>query len=407
MQELSEKLKEKLKSDGYVYPIPEDPEIQKRVQEIERGKDEYLIIPGAAELEDIEVVFNNNSFLPDRIADNFTAIWADIIKTAKEENITAADLMREFLGGEFNEDGYPTDNKHRAIVERAENKSITVSTKIEKIDYPTDKINNNVWKKFLYADKNGQFNLDNFECDFVVGKKETALAYYSINFTELENVVITKNLTSYDKRVYIAVGALYNLGYVVMTIQQIYNAMGYIDRPNARDRKKINDSITKMNIAHIFINNNREIQVHKKQKLFFYDGSLLPMERLQAVVNGKVTDEDGGIHLLREPPLISFARGRKQITTINRRLLESPLSKTEENLTLDDYLIENISYIKHGKGDVNNKMLYSTIFDKCGIKDKVKQHRAKEKIEKYLDHYTECGFITKHEKKADGVVIYY
>lgn len=412
MQELSEKLKEKLKSDGYVYPISEDPEIQKRVQGIERGKGEYLTIPAAAEIEDIEIFlkYRGNKYFPDRIEDNFPAIWADIIETAKEENTTAAALLDEFLSSNFNEDGYPTDDKHRAIVERAENKSITVSTKIEKIDYPTDKINNNVWEKFLYIDKNGQLTFDTtFEQGFNTAKKnrKEAIVYYSINFEELKDAAITKALTSYDKRVYIAIGALYNAGYKVITIQQIYSAMGNIGRPSDTDYRKINESITKMNTAHIFLHNTHEIQVHKKQKSFVYDGSLLPMERMQTVVNGKVTSTDGGIHLFREPPLISFARGRKQITTIKRCLLESPLSQTAENLTLEDYLIENIAYIKHNKGKVENKMLYDTIFDKCSIKDKVKRHRAKDKVIKYLDHCVKCTYITKYTKEADGVVIYY
>lgn len=279
--------------------------------------------------------------------------------------------------------------------------ALTVNGKVNDIDYPLDKINANIWTLLKEADKTGQLT-------FAVekrGSKKQADIIYSIDFEALEGVTITKKLTGYDKRVYIATGAVFNSGYDVMTVAQIYNAMGNTGRPNARDIKKINDSLTKMSAARIYLNNESEHKLYSKYERFIYDASLLPMERISAVVNGQTTDT--AIHLFREPPLISFARGRKQITTVTRRLLESPISKTDANLLIDDYLIERIAFIKNSKGKISNKLLYATIYDKCDIKEKMQRSRAKEKIAKYLTHYKECKFIKDFRAEADGIIIYY
>ncbi len=280
---------------------------------------------------------------------------------------------------------------------------VTVSNKLQSVDYPLDKINANIWRLLKDADKTGQIT-------FAVekrGSKKPADIYYSIDFASLEEetgVTITKKLTAFDKRVYIAAGALYNNGFEVLTVAQIYGAMGNTGRPNTADIKKINDSLTKMRAAHIFLDSTDESKIYKYDK-FVYDASLLPMERISAVVNGQTVDS--AIHLFREPPLISFARERKQITTISRHLLESPLSKTDTNLAIDDYLLERISHIKNSKGKTSNKLLYTTIYEKCDINTKMQRSRAKEKISRYLAHYKECKFIKDYKEAADGITILY
>lgn len=160
-----------------------------------------------------------------------------------------------------------------------------------------------------------------------------------------------------------------------------------------------------MRAAHIYINNESENSLYPKYNKFVYDSSLLPMERISAVVNGQTVD--GAIHLFREPPLTTFAKDRKQITTLSRQLLQSPLSKTDINLQIDDYLIERISHIKKSKGKLSSKLLYKTIFEKTNIKTRNQKMRGKEKISKYLTHYKKCNFIKSFQTESDGVTISY
>lgn len=275
--------------------------------------------------------------------------------------------------------------------------------RLTKIDFPIDKVNNNVWQ--LLEDTKGQLKLSIDTTPQRRGRKKDPVqveVLYSLDFSSLENVSITRKLEPYDKRVYLAIAAIFNDGYDVMSIQQIYNAMGYTGRMSATDIKKINAAITKMNGARIYIDNITEHNAYKYDH-FKYDGVLLPMERIQAIINGQPVD--AAIHIFREPPMVSFARDRKQITTLDIKLLDTPLSKTNANIQLEDYLLEQIAHIK--KGTIRNKMLYATIYEKTGITQKKQRQRAPEKIKQLLTHYIACGHITDFRDTGDGVEINY
>lgn len=280
---------------------------------------------------------------------------------------------------------------------------------VDSSEWPLDKINSSVWDNLKDADPNGQITVA-FKTG-VRGNKE-ANVIYSIDFAALEEtagVTITKHLTAFDKRCYIAAGALFNNGYPCFTIAQLYASMGNTGRPSAKDIKKINDSLTKMRAAIVYINNDdkdikdmeSEFSVFPNYQRFRYDGNLLPMERISAVVNGQTTDS--AVRLFREPPLISFAKDRKQITTINRNVLESPLSKTELHLKIEDYLIEQISHMKKGK--IKKRMLYETIFINADISERKQKTRAKEDITRYLDHYKQKDFIKDYQTDNEGITI--
>ena len=272
--------------------------------------------------------------------------------------------------------------------------------RLAKIDFPIDKVNNNVWQLLEDTeDTKGQLKLS-IDTTPKKGSKKPVEVLYSLDFSSLENVSITRKLEPYDKRVYLAVAALFKDGSAVMSVQQIYNAMGYNGRMSATDIKKINAAITKMSGARIYIDNIAEHESLTYDH-FSYDGALLPMERIQASINGQPVE--AAIHIFREPPMVSFARERKQITTIDIKLLDTPLSKTNANIQLEDYLLEQIAYMK--KGQIRNKMLYATIYQRAGITEKKQRQRAPEKIKQILTHYVACGFIKSFEESGDGVTV--
>jgi hypothetical protein len=333
--------------------------------------------------------------------------------------------LEELLAEGFDDKGNPIKSKFDLIVERAQarqaefNAAAGALTEIEqaakklpqiianpaeKIDFPLDKPNHVIWNLLAEADKNGQLAL---KIDTSrKGSKQEAVVLYGINFDELPaSVQITKQLTPFDKRCYIAAAALYNAGNETVTATQIYKAMGNAKTPGGDDLQKINDSLTKMGAARIYIDNQKEVEVqHEKgYKHFKYDAALLPFERMSAYINGQLTES--AIHLLREPPLITFARERKQITTLSRKLLESPVSKTDANLRIDDYLIERIGHMKNPKSKAPRKMLFTTIYEECGIKTAKQKQRAPEKIVKYLEHYKKCSWIKGYEMEPDGIKI--
>lgn len=230
----------------------------------------------------------------------------------------------------------------------------------------------------------------------------------SINFDVLgDNAKITKQLTQFDKRVYIAVSALFNAGNTVVTLQQIHSAMGNSGGASADQRKKISEALNKMQRALISISNSEEIQAQYNYPRFEYTGMLLPIERVRSIVHGNVVE--GAIHIFREPPAMTFARQRNQITTIPAAVLNSHVSMTNSNLAVEDYLLERISRAKdrtkngHGK----EKILYKTVCDNANATTQKQRQRVPPKVRKYLDHYVKTGFIKRYTEEADGVTVSY
>lgn len=286
--------------------------------------------------------------------------------------------------------------------EALQNLPRVMATQTDRLAYPLDKPNSVIWNLLTGADPTGQLQL---KLDTgKKGSKQDAIVYYGINFDELEtSLKITKQLTPYDKRVYIAAAALWNGGNQIISATQIYKMMGNAGQPKADQIKKINDSLTKMGAARVYIDSTKESSVNKGYDAFRYDAALLPFERISAYINNTLTE--AAIHLFREPPLISFARERKQITTLTRQLLESPISKTDANLLLEDYLLERIGRMKSPNSKAPRKILFATLYDRCGIVSAKQRKRAPEKIERYLKHYKESEWITDYEMKPDSVTI--
>ena len=109
---------------------------------------------------------------------------------------------------------------------KASRYEIITLNKLENADIPIDKINRNAWyfDKVIEGQQRYLFDVGK------KGEKQPINLKYSIDFFALDkldgNVKITKKLEPYDRRVYIAMGGLFkNSPY--MTIQQIYNAMGF------------------------------------------------------------------------------------------------------------------------------------------------------------------------------------
>lgn len=282
-----------------------------------------------------------------------------------------------------------------------ENVLSTTGKRVKNVEYPIDKVNNNVWN-LLSIDSSGQlaFNLDMANYSDKKNGKLVPL-YYSINFNAIEDIAATKQLQPYDKRVYIAIAALYNQGNTVISYSQIYAAMGNKKRPSAKDIDKIDKSVTKMAAAWLTMNNNGEVNAKYRYKQWTYDAALLPLERMRSIING--VPVENAIHLFREPPLVTFAKERKQLTTFDICVLDTPVSKTDQNIMIEDYLLDAIAAIGHGRR--NSKVLFNTIYEAAKITTKMQRSRATEKIVKVLKYYQECRLIEKYVLENDGVNI--
>lgn len=298
------------------------------------------------------------------------------------------------------------------------------SARIKDFDFPVDKVNKTIWRLLEKHSTGGQIAL-HMESHT---SKEPVLLYYAISFADLESqgITITKKLNAYEKRVYIAAAALYSIKSArPFTYTELYYAMGYTGKPGRNDLEKLAAAVTKMGMARIMVDNSQEIAAKYNYPHFKYDGYLLPMERITASVDGKITE--AAIHLFREPPLVTFARQREQITQINIRLLQSPISKTEANIALEDYLIERIAQARNERGKLqkkrcktdeerqkkaealkkaaNARILFTTLYDHANIETVKQKQRAPEKIKRILEHYKTCNFISEFKIDTTGVTV--
>lgn len=275
--------------------------------------------------------------------------------------------------------------------------------RVKELDYPIDKVNNSVWN-LLEANTHGQLTFTKENPLRIKsepnGQKNPVNILYSINFDDIESELpIVKRLTEYDKRVYISIGGLYAAGNSCMSLAMIYQAMGYRGEPGKADREKIDKSLTKMS-ARITLDTREEKAAKYNYPCYEYEGDLLPFERIRkkTSIDGQLVDSV--IHVFREPPLIEFARGRKQLTTIHPKVLQTPLSKTEQNIAIEDYCIERIAqYKREGR-----KILLSTLYKKCNITSPSQKTRTPQKLKKLFDYYVECGEIKSYTLTKDAII---
>ena len=290
-------------------------------------------------------------------------------------------------------------------IEESEQIINVITKKANSIEYPLDKLNSLMWSK------EGNLSVEVNVAKEEDREKDISIAY-AIDFTKLiqnGSVMISNALTAYDKRVYIAVAALFKVKNEILSIPMIYHAMGFAGDPGESDRAQIYKSIIKMRFTAIHIDTTKEARIYKYPK-FEYNGALLPSDdERNVLINGNFTER--AIRFFIEPPLIKFARERKQITTFDIKLLQSPISKTDINLKIEDYLLERIARAKEGTGQP--KILYKTIADKVGIENMTKDNqknlrkRLPDKINRYLNYYVKCQFIKKYVIEKDGVTVFF
>ncbi len=298
---------------------------------------------------------------------------------------------------------------------------------IDAIKWPLDKVNSLIWHPDRINYKKTITGSDGKSLYIRIGttKQQEAEILYSISFDELPpGVTITRTLTEYDELVFNIVYSLWAAGNEVTTVTQIYKTMGYNGRPGPKDFQRILNSLNKMAAARITIDNTKEYEATKKDKKggykpFKYIGPLLSFEYGPAEINGTYTPDaiflgESAYFHTKEPVLGGFARIRGQITAFKPELLNSPLNKTSGNLTLENYIRERISHMKNNaknspttttKNRNFNKILYSTLYKRCGIATPMQKQRTPDKIRKYLDHCIKCGWIKGYKEAADGITI--
>lgn len=256
-----------------------------------------------------------------------------------------------------------------------------ITKKIHEIEYPLDKVNSKLWG--LQPGKQVPLKAEKDESE------EQANIYVMLDFDELQNN-ISRPLTYYDKKVFLSVCNLKNNGNDIVTTTQIYKAMGNKSRPATSDREKILKSLKVMSMCRVSLDNTEEANLYPKYDKVKTDFYLLPTTIIEGYKNHHVIDD--AIHILELPKLFIFSKNRKQITKAPIELLESPISQTEANLQLEDYLLRRIAQMKN-KPEISKTIVLETIYENCNINDRLKKSRLPDKLTRILGHWKKIKWI--------------
>lgn len=272
---------------------------------------------------------------------------------------------------------------------------------------PTDKVSNLAFSNELTGSHIQQLAMERR------GSKKQITTLASIDFDSLNGSVQIKGrkeLTAYDREVHDAIITLYvEGGNEYITPQMIYQVM--TGNPNAYLEKKqaeaISDSITKCMYSRLIIDASEEAKAYGFDS-FKYDGSLISGERVTASLNGTVVE---CLHILRPPVLYEYANKKNQIGRFAIKLLNTPINKNEEIITLQGYLYRRILSMKNNP-NLSKTILYETVYNQLNIQAasdgalRKKKSKVRDQIKTILDYWKQEDFIAGYVENKRGQVIY-
>lgn len=240
--------------------------------------------------------------------------------------------------------------------------------------------------------------------------KEPIKVLLSVDFDDAAiQVVGRRALTAYDREVHDALLTLSVDGKnEYITPQMIYQAMtGNAEaKLNPKQQEIISDSLNKLMYGRLQIDASKEAKAYGYDS-FKYEGPVINAEKVTATLNGTVVEV---IHVLKQPALYTYASKKDQIGRLDIRLLNSPVNKNEETITLQGYLYRRILSMKGSS--LRNTIVYDTVYKQLDISAKSdgalrkKKHKVRETAKKILSYWKEQGFIAGYSENYHGTECY-
>ncbi len=245
------------------------------------------------------------------------------------------------------------------------------------------------------------------------GKKKMT-TFASIDFEKLNGSVQIKGykeLTAYDREVHDAIITLYiDGGNEYITPPMIYQVM--TGNPKATLKSKqaeaISDSITKCMYSRLKIDASEEAKAYGFDS-FKYDGNLISGERVTATLNGNVLE---CLRILRPPVLYEYANKTNHIGRFDIKLLNTPINKTEEIITLQGYLYRRILSMKGKNSKLSKTIRYDTVYNQIEVTAasdgalRKKKYKVRDQVKKILDYWKKENFIAGYCENKRGQVVY-
>ena len=258
-------------------------------------------------------------------------------------------------------------------------------------------------EKFLYLDDDITTRIFNGERNIKTPNGTIVM----VDLDELEGVKISKELTLYEEFVWqTCVNLIVQDNHEILTVEQIYKAMGNPGRPTPSIKEEILEAVKIASRTRVSIDTAAEISKYPNTDRISAEFQLLDTEIVTAYSRGKIVKN--GIKILGVPKLYTFAANRKQVSCLPASILEVPVSKTKQTIPLLNYLVQRILRMKNDK-TAPKEILLDNLFLQCRIDSKSKRSRLlNEKngtLRAILDHFISNGFIKEYRISSRDIEI--
>lgn len=216
-----------------------------------------------------------------------------------------------------------------------------------------------------------------------------------------------KELTPYDREVHDALVTLYiDGGNEYITPQMIYRTMtgNREAKLMPKQLEAISNSLNKLMYSKLVIKaSDAECKAYGFDK-WTYDNTVIQGKKKTVIMNGKVIE---AYHLLTEPALYTYASLKNQISRLDIKLLNSPVNKNEENITLQSYLLRRMGAIKKSP-KLSPTISYNTIYEQLDIQAssvgtlRKKKFKVRNTVKKILDYLKAQNFIKNYTENIHG-----
>lgn len=379
---------------------PDDEDLIKATEELKE-----LLRSGAYELRPMYDIMHSDEHLRDSIQSSFEAYFTFLKKTAPEEYKALWAYIDECIADKKR---IYEDTLKKGGSEQAELIDDIRTRKPATFITPVDKVSNKAFGSgLLYSSKPLAVALEKR------GSKKPINTMVSLDFDEIEKKGVQigsrKELTTYDREVHDAITTLsVEGGNEYITGQMIYQTMvGDANaKLNPKQAETISNSITKLMYSKLRIDATEEAKAFGFEA-FKYDGYVVPAERVTASINGTIVE---CVHLFRTPPLYEYASRKNQIGRVDIKLLNSPINKSQEVITLQGYLTRRVLAMKNGR--LSPTIIYDTIYKQLEVSAasdgalRKKKAKVREQAKKILDYWKAQHFISGYSENSRGKEIY-
>ena len=263
---------------------------------------------------------------------------------------------------------------------------------LEKLLLLKDKVNSKIWNLP---------DTGNIEASFDIikqsRKKRALVAQYSINFDFLDDN-IKHRLTPFDKRVFTAAATLFLNGETEFSFTRLYYAIGGKTgtKPTTDALSKLYNALAKLGAVRTWLALPKE-KGSKYNEFEIKNAALLDFELDAGGAVVKGGEANIKIVILRKPRLVEFAENLGQITCIDLKLYQDiELNLTDDNLALEDYILNFISWQKHDKNK-SAELTLATICEKNNMTDRRQKARTATKTETILKSCKRNNFISGYK----------